>query len=278
MGLGVSLAYGLSNFMGPVLGRRYGSTTVLLISQLLAVTVAGLVLLASGDTRPSAAALAYAALAGAGNLVAVTSLYHAAAIGPMSLVMPINACGSIVPAVWAEAHGESLPAHSILAIAMVLGGAMLAARQHPHVVAGGPEPRIPMTIALSVLSAVGYGVLLVALTAAADGGTWWAIFGSRAVLFGGLVAGVVLFARSAPTRVPMRSAPLLAVPGLLLFVGSVLYVLATERGDISIVAVLSSLYPLITVALAILMLRERPTVVQRVGIAVAIAGTVLLAA
>lgn len=127
MALGVSLAYGLSNFMAPVLGRRYGSVTVLLISQLLATSVAGLLLLAGGDARPSAAALGYAALAGAGNLIAVTSLYQAATIGPMSLVMPINACGSIVPAIWAEAHGRSLPLHSIVVIGMVLGGAMLAA-------------------------------------------------------------------------------------------------------------------------------------------------------
>jgi drug/metabolite transporter (DMT)-like permease len=280
MGLGVSLAYGLSNFMGPVLARRHGSIPVLLISQLLAVSMAALLLVASGDARPSGAAVGYGVLAGAGNLVAITSLYRAASIGPMSLVMPINACGSIVPALWAEAHGRSLALHSIVAIVMVLGGAMLAAhhRRPPDEGAVRPASRIRTTIVFSVVSAIGYGVLLVALTAAAEQSTWWAIFDSRAVLFAGLAGGVLLFARSAAIRPPMGSVSVLAVPGLLLLAGSVLYVVASVGGDISIVAVLSSLYPLVTVALAILLLRERPTILQRAGIAVAIAGTVLLAA
>ena len=79
-------------------------------------------------------------------------------------------------------------------------------------------------------------------------------------------------------RVPAASVPALAVPGLLLLVGTVAYGEATTRGLVSVVAVLATLAPVVTVGLAVVLLGERLARRQQLGVATALLGVVLLAA
>ncbi|MCA1720513.1 MAG: EamA family transporter [Actinobacteria bacterium] len=93
------------------------------------------------------------------------------------------------------------------------------------------------------------------------------------------VAGVALAAaRQAPAAVPRRDVSAAAVPGLLLVVGTIAYGIATTRGLVSVVSVLATLSPVVTVGLAVLVLGERLAGRQRLGVAVALLGVVLLAA
>jgi len=96
---------------------------------------------------------------------------------------------------------------------------------------------------------------------------------SRAVLLAVYVA--VALAIAAPLRVPAARLPLLAVPGLLLFAGTLAYSTATREGDLSVVSVLGSLFPIVTVGLAFAA-GERVSGVQAAGIASALAGIVLV--
>ena len=83
---------------------------------------------------------------------------------------------------------------------------------------------------------------------------------------------------ASPLRVGGRDVPRVMVPGLLLFGGTLLYTAATREGDLSVVAVLGSLFPVVTVGLAFVLLGERLTRVQGLGAAAAMVGSVLLAA
>jgi drug/metabolite transporter (DMT)-like permease len=74
-----------------------------------------------------------------------------------------------------------------------------------------------------------------------------------------------------------RRTPLLTVPGLLLLTGTLLYTIAAERGQLSLVSVLSAMAPVVTVALSVGLLGERPTRTQTVGVMAALAGVVLIA-
>jgi drug/metabolite transporter (DMT)-like permease len=88
------------------------------------------------------------------------------------------------------------------------------------------------------------------------------------------VAGA--FALREPLRAPTAVLPKLAVPGVLLFAGTLSYSAATREGDLSVVSVLGTLFPIVTVTLAFLIDRERLAPWQAAGVAAAIAGTVLL--
>ena len=102
---------------------------------------------------------------------------------------------------------------------------------------------------------------------------FWAVMLSRAALLVVLV-GVAL-AIAAPLRAPVSRLPLLAVPGVLLFAGTLAYSAATREGDLSVVSVLGSLFPLVTVGLAYAA-GERVSRQQAGGVAAALAGIVLV--
>ena len=164
---------------------------------------------------------------------------------------------------------------AIAGIVLAIGGAVLAARvpERPD----HPPPRdLRGCVAFAVAGAIGFGVLLVALPPASEHGRFWALLDARLALVAFLVV-LVLGRRESP-RVPPAALPRLAVPGLLLIAGTLLYVLATEHGAVSIASVCASLNPVVTVLLSLALLGERVSRTQAAGIAAAIAGVALIAA
>ncbi len=124
-------------------------------------------------------------------------------------------------------------------------------------------------------SAVCFGVFLTAIAEVAPDGRAWALLDARVAL----VALVCLWAGRELAGVRFgRSSGVLAVPGLLLVAGTLLYTVAADHGQLSIVSVLGSLFPVFTVALAAGVLGERLSRTQAIGVAAALAGVVLIAA
>jgi drug/metabolite transporter (DMT)-like permease len=74
-----------------------------------------------------------------------------------------------------------------------------------------------------------------------------------------------------------RHSALLTVPGLLLITGTLLYTTATAHGQLSLVSVLGSLFPVVTVGLGVALLEERLSRTQLAGVIAAFAGIVLIA-
>ena len=182
----------------------------------------------------------------------VAAFYRAASVGPLSVAAPIGATAAIVPVAVGVADGETLGSDQIAGIVLAVGGVMLAARRDSTPVPGGDVRRCALW---AVVSAVGFGIFLTAMAPASDGGTFWAVLVSRVSLL------VVLFAIVAATHATLRTRvsnlPKLALPGILLFAGTVTYTQATAEGQLSVVSVLGSLFPVVTVGLAFALLGER---------------------
>ena len=130
-------------------------------------------------------------------------------------------------------------------------------------------------VALALVAAVGIGIMLLGFDATAKHDPLWAMLGGRlssACCFAAFL--VVLRPR---VRIPRSTvAPIVAV-GLLDTGANGLFALATTRGYLSLVGVLGSLYPVVTVVLAYLVLRERLARHQLVGVLAALAGVALIA-
>lgn len=267
-----ALTYGLANYLGPVLTRTYPLGAVMVVGQTVGVVGAAVLVVGSGDAHPGQRALVLGLLAGVCNGVALASTYTAAAAGPLSIVLPIGATGSIVPVVVALAGGERPSLLQLVGIPLAVVGVVLAAARD----AGAPVQATARTIALALLSAVFFGGFLALFGAASADGAPWAVFSSRATLIVCTVA--VLLARRRSIRVPRSAVPALALPGLLLLVGTVSYGVATTQGLVSVVAVLATLAPVVTVGLAVVLLGERLAPRQQVGVGTALLGVVLLAA
>ena len=265
-----ALTYGLANYLGPLLTRTHPLAGVLLVGQTVGVALAGALLVLAGGGLPDRGHLLLGVLAGVCNGVALATVYTAAAAGPLSIVVPIGATGAAVPVAVALSTGERPSLLQLVGIPLAVAGVVLAASR------GSGGQAAPRTLALAVLSAVFFGGFLTLFGAASDDGPAWAVFSSRASLVVCTVAVVV--GRGLPWRVPGRVLPALAVPGVLLLVGTAAYGEASTRGLVSVVAVLATLAPVVTVGLAVVVLGERLAARQQLGVATALVGVVLLAA
>lgn len=127
---------------------------------------------------------------------------------------------------------------------------------------------------LPLLAGIGFGVYFILIHGVAQEATLWPMIASRSS--GTLVLVVVLFLRREGLAIPRASWPLVTLSGGLDVGGSLFYVLAAQTGRMDIAAVLSSLYPGITVLLAWFVLKERISSGQRLGILAALAGIVLM--
>lgn len=267
-----SFCYGLSNFVGPLLSRDLPTYAVLIAGQLVAFAVSGLVVLVAGFGVPGGGIWLAASVAGAGNAWGLIAFYRAAAIGPLSIVTPVGSLGAIIPFLVGVAGGEPIGAVKILGLLLALGGVALATRRGTGAGADGRDVRAAALWALS--SAAGFGLFLTFMAPAAGGGVFWAVLLSRAALLVTLAGAVTLL--SAPLRLPLSRLPRVAVPGMLLFAGTLAYSAATREGDLSVVSVIGSLFPVVTVGLAFALLGERLSRTQATGVLAALAGVVLL--
>lgn len=272
LALGSAACYGVSNFVGPLLARREALFAVLFVSHLAALLGAAVYLAATGGPTLHGGPLGLAVLAGAGNAGGLIGFYKAAQLGPLSLAAPIGATGSVIPIAWGLAHGDSLSALQAAGMVLALCGCILAVRSTAPPTEAYPDPRASVLWATG--SAVAFGTFLTALPAASEHGRAWALFDARIAL---LVIIVLWAGRELRFRMD-RGTPVLAVPGLLLLAGTLLYLLAAGRGQLSLVSVLSSVAPIYTVGLSVAFFGERPARSQAIGVAAALAGIVLIAA
>ena len=269
LALGTSIAYGTSNFLGPRLNRVHPLGAVLLVGQCAALVAAIALVLVAGEGVPSGRGFVLGFVAGVGNIAGLAAFYRAAQETSVSVVSAIGgALGTSLPVLFGLATGEALTALQATGIVVALAGSVLAAQgsQHAVVTAGG--------VTWALISALGFGGFLIALPEAASEGTAWALLDARVAVVVFLVLGLLVL--RAEFRAPSASFPLLAVPGLLLIAGTLLYAEATQIGLLAVVAVLASLATVVTAGLSRVM-GERLSPVQLAGIVLATCGVVLLA-
>jgi drug/metabolite transporter (DMT)-like permease len=277
LALGTSLSYGLANFFGPLFARTYPLAAVLLVGQVAALVLAVAGLLVSGEPLPGSGAVLLGMLAGLGNALGLIGFLLAADAGPVSLAAPIGATGGALPVIYGIAGGDAVPALEAAGLALALLGVILATRRPADPGRDVPQhENLRACVGFALMSALGFGVLLIVLPEASGDGRWWALVDARTVI----VLAVLGFAwrTGRSLRAPRGRLPQLALPGVMLLTGTLLYTLATERGSLSVVAVLASLNPAVTVALAVVVLSERLARIQNVGIACIILGVVAVAA
>lgn len=269
-----SCCYGLSNYVGPTLSRDLPVYAVLIAGQFVAFTVSGIVVLLVGTGIPEADQVAAAGVAGLGNAYGLVAFYRAAQLGPLSIVTPIGSLGAIVPVAVGLSSGEPLGVLKAAGILLALGGVIVATRGRNPAPIEGHDARAAAAWALS--SAVGFGLFLTFMAPAAEGGVFWAVLLSRTTLLVFLVSAAILLAST--QLPPLRRLPSVAVPGVLLFAGTMAYSAATREGDLSVVSVAGSLFPIVTIGLAFALGGERLSRIQGLGVAGAIVGVVLVSA
>jgi drug/metabolite transporter (DMT)-like permease len=274
LALGASLAWGVSDFLGGVKSRTFPLFVVLLISQGAALIVLAAVVAALGEPPPGREFLIYAALAGIAETVGVAALYRGLAVGVMSIVAPVAATAPVVPLVVGLALGEEPATVQAAGIALAVVGIVITASRSDAGDARGQA--VGASVLFGALCALGFGSFYVAMDAASEGEIQWALLFARAT---SVAVFLLVVIGTRPSPVPGgRELPLIAVIGLLIIAADAMYATASTEGVLGVVAALSTLYPIVTIALARVYLSERVEPRQRIGIALALTGVVAISA
>jgi drug/metabolite transporter (DMT)-like permease len=270
LALGASLTWGLADFFGPLQGRVLGALRTLVYVQLGGLAGIALIVAVRGK-GPEGAATLLAIPAAISGTLGLFAYYRGIAVGAISIVAPIAGISAIVPVIVGIASGDRPSVWQGLGIACALVGVFLAAREP-----GRTGARFAAGVGLAMLAAVGFGGYFPFMHAAGNADFWWA-----SLIFRMASTSVILVAVAAQRPalgVPGRLLPWLVLIGLGDMFGNLLFAAASADGLVSITSVLASLYPIVTVVLARLVLAEQVARTQEAGIALTLAGVALISA
>ena len=197
------------------------------------------------------------------------AFYRGMAVGAMSVVAPIAGVSAAVPVAVGLATGDHPSALQIVGIVLALGGVALASREHQE-----GESRVAAGVGLALLAALGFGGYFVPMHAAGATDFWWASFVFRGTSF--VVIIVAVLALRADVRVRGGDLAFVAAVGVGDTLGNALFAASSAHGLVSVTSVLASLYPVVTVGLARVVLRERIDQAQQAGVVATLAGVVLI--
>jgi drug/metabolite transporter (DMT)-like permease len=269
LALSASLTWGFADFFGPLKARTLGALRVLVYVQVGGLVVIALAVAVRGK-GPADVAVLLAIPAAASGTLGLYAYYRGVAVGAMSIVAPIAGISAAVPVVVGIVSGDRPSLAQWLGIAAALGGVFLASREP------GRGGKVAAGVGLALLAALGFGGFFPPMHAAGNADFWWAVLIFRVTSTSIILAAVAI--RRPPLAVAPMQVPLLALIGIGDMLGNLLFAAASTSGLVSITSVLASVYPIVTVVLARLVLKERVARSQEAGIALTLAGVALISA
>jgi drug/metabolite transporter (DMT)-like permease len=273
LALGAALAWGVSDFVGGVTSRRLPLLWVLLVTQFVGLALVLPFALAHGAPPFDRKAVLAAALGSLSGLVGIAGLYRAIALGVGSVAAPISATGAALPVAFGLVRGEPTTTLQEVGMVCALVGVIAASRTGEEQGHLGQDAR--QGIVCAVVAAFGFGGFFILLHEASTQDVLWAVAVQRATGFA--VLGLLVLVRRPPLVMRRQDVPPLVLVGSLDQLANVLYGFASTLGLVSLSAVLASLYPMVTVILARVVLNERISRLQTSGVALAITGVALVA-
>ena len=270
-GLLAAVLYGIGDFAGGIGSRRTGAVTILLWAYPVgAVLMAALLPLLPGhlDGR----VVLFGTLGGLAGLVGVILLYSLMAVAPINVISPVTAVlAAIVPVVIGVGIGERPHVLAWFGIALGMAAVVLVSRttdDHPH-------GRIGVRVLLLAFAAgLGFGLYFVFLARAGHDSGLWPLVVSRVV--DAAVIPLIARRQRAFRVVRGRVLAIAALAGVCDALANMFFLLAAREGLLSLASVLTSLYPATTVLLAVVLLKEHTSPVQRAGLGLAAASIVLI--
>ncbi len=267
-GLAAALSWGSGDFSGGLASRRSSPASVI-----IAAYAAGFVLLIAlalirREQVPSSLDLMWGGLAGIVGAIGLAAFYQALASGRMGIAAPVSAVMTAALPVFFNIFVQGPPG-GLQIIGFVMALLAIALISRPEGTKGRPEG-----IGLALLAGCGFGAFFILISRVNSTSVFWPLAMARftSVLFLLIVVRV-----RGQQMLPKRALlALVLTAGVLDALGNVFFLLAAHIGRLDVAAVLSSLYPAATVVLAAIVLRERVTRIQGIGILLALLAVPLI--
>jgi drug/metabolite transporter (DMT)-like permease len=288
LALAAAVSWGIGDFLGGLKSRALRPVAILIVAQPIGGALLGLWVAVRGQGPPGTAVL-WACLASVFGTTGLIAFYRGMAAGALSIVAPIAGAGAAIPVIWGLARGDHPSSYQELGFAVALIGIVLASfeprprppggtSQFPQSPSTGPlrgQAAVAAGVGWAAIAMLAFGGYYIPMHAASQGDFLWAAFVFR-LTSTMLIAAAWLVLR--PPRAHQADLPVLASIGVLDTGGNVFFSAASANGLVSVVSILASLYPVVTVLLARALLEERVYRSQELGIALALAGIVLISA
>jgi drug/metabolite transporter (DMT)-like permease len=269
LALAAAASWGIGDFLGGLKSRTLRPVAVLIVAQPIGGTLLGIWVAVRGQGPPGSEVL-WSCVASVFGTIGLVAFYRGMAAGALSIVAPIAGAGAAIPVIWGLARGDHPSGYQELGFAAALIGIVLASFERR------PETaRLAAGVGWAAIAMLAFGGYYIPMHAASQGDFLWAAFVFR-LTSTTLIAAAWLALR--PPRARRADVPALASIGVLDTGGNVFFSAASTEGLVSVVSILASLYPVVTVLLARAVLHERVHRSQELGIALALAGIVLVSA
>lgn len=268
LGLMSSVSWGVADFLGGVASRRAAALTVVALSQAVGLLLALAVVAATRTGPPPAEDMLLGVAAGVTGVIGLVAFYRGMAIGSISIIAPLSALGALVPLTVDLIAGRTPGPLALAGMVVALAGASIAAR--------APGPASRRGVGLALIAALGFGGFFALLGEAAAQSALWGLTSAR--LGSVPLALAALLVVGPGVALTARTMLMVSAAGILDASANMLFALGSQRGLVSVVAVVGSLYPVVTVAMAGALLHERMSRLQAAGAVLALGGVVLIAA
>ena len=279
LSLASAVCYGAADFLGGLTSKRASTIPIVVLSQLSGLALLFIMLPLVPAAAPSRVDHIWGAVAGLTGGVGVALLYRALSIGVMAVVAPTTAvCAVTIPVLAAVVMGERPGILRIAGIGLaIVAIALVSQSNHPE---PGDRTQAEKTgsrtsaFSLALLSGVVIGFFFLALAQTSERAGLWPLVTARLVSVA-LFASMLLMT-STPRRIPKAIIATVIAGGVLDMLANLLYMIATRSGPLSVVVTLASLYPASTVILARVVLHERLSPTQWVGVVCALIAVVAI--
>ena len=269
LGLGAALAWGGSDFSGGLSAKRTSVWWVVLLSQAVGLLFLIFLTILYDKSLPLLRDLLLGALAGFIGEFGLIMLYQGLATGRMGVVAPLSAIlSALLPAcVGMFIAGMPIPTQ-LAGISLALPAVWLVSTGSEHGRANTSE------LLLGLGAGLAFGVYFILIAQFSSRAIYWPLAAARLT---SLIVMLLLVMTFKPIPRPaLRNLPLITMAGILDSTGNIFFALATRTGRLDVAAVLSSLYPAVTILLAYFLLKERLVLKQWVGVGLALTAIFLI--
>ena len=267
-----ALLYGVADFAGGHATRRNSVFSVMLITQAVGALVAAAAARILGPNAPSLADLAWGLAGGLSGCLGVAALYRGLAAHTAAIVSPLSALvGAILPVAFGAALGERPSGLALAGAALCLPAILLLAYERAET---RDRRKLKASFLYGLLAGLGFGGFFIAVSRSSPGSGLWPLFAARVASFAA-IAGIVVAGRKR-FSVLKADVPAALFAGTADMLANVCFLLATRRGLLMLVTLITSLYPAPTVILARVVHGQRISVPRAAGIALALAGVALI--
>lgn len=267
--LAAALLYGGGDFTGGYASQRRDPFQVLVLSALAGVMVLLIFSVLRGESLPTVENLFWASLGGVAGALGLAALYHGLAVGSAAVIAPTSGVlAAAIPVVFDSLFAGLPEIQKLVGFLLAFAGIWLVTRTNSN-----SDRSSSSGFLFGLLAGLAIGVLFIFISKIESISTFTPLVMLKIATL--VIALVFLYFRS--TRIPgLRGNSIALLAGALDAGATAFYLLATRLTSLGIAAVLSSLYPAVTVILAKLILRQEVNQTQWIGVVICLAAIVLI--